>query len=481
MMKDFKVVPQMYVTKEEEIMNFCDCAFELLEKTGVIVMHPEANELLKKSGCKEENNNLFKINRKLVLECIETAPKKIEIFNRKGTSVMTLGGSNSKGINTYYGTGSDLIYNYDPCTGVLRKTLVNDIDNMATVVDYLQNIDFIMSYGLPSDCLPEKIFRVEFFSMVKNSIKPIVFTCDNGEDALRIINMAEIIAGSTQVLKERPFIICYSQPTSPLRHSFDAIGKMLVCAEKGIPIAYPPGIIPGATGPATIAGTIILSLAESFSGLVIHQLKNPGSPIILGGAHGNMDMRSGINIYASPERLKTQAVLSSIYQHFGIATWGFGGCSDSFVLDEQASIEFAMMDQWAALCGINLAHDTGYMGSGLVGDLRAILLNDEIISYVRHMLCGGVNVDENTRALDLINKVGPGGNYLGEEHTLKNFKSEFWETRFFNRISLDSWKKSDNKMFIEKLSNNVIEILENHEPIGLEKDVIKRIEKIINL
>ena len=477
----YTIRPRLQVISNKQIEEFYEDALCVLKKTGVRVLHEDAVELFKKANCIIDKNNLVKIDPALVYKSIESMPKSIKVYTREGEQCMLLGGENTGGLNTYYGTGSDLTFNYDPFSGELRKTLVNDIANMAKVVDYLPNISFVMSYGLPSDCPTEKIFRIEFMEMVKNTIKPIVFTCDDGDDAGKIIKMAATISGDIDRLRKRPFIICYSQPTSPLRLSHDALGKVMECSKNNIPVVFPPGIMPGATGPSTMAGTIIQSLAEAFSGMVIHQLMNPGAPIILCGAHGNMDMTSGVNIYASPQRLKTEAVLSSIYQHFEIPTWGFGGCTDSQILDEQAGMDFALLVQWASLCGINLAHDTGYMGSGMVGDLKAIVFNDEIISYVRNLLCEGIDVNDDTRAINVIEHVGPGGNYLGEEHTVKHFKNEFWQTGIMNRLNLDAWRNEGKQKLTEKLNKKVKEILADHKPKPLSENIIIELENIVNL
>ena len=151
----------------------------------------------------------------------------------------------------------------------------------------------------------EEVFYTEFTQMVTNTVKPIVFTSDNSRVSAKIIDMASVVAGGTERLREKPFILNYSQPTSPLQHSEDALGKMFACADRGVPVVYPPGMIPGATAPATLAGAVVQSLAESLSGLVIHQLRRKGAPIVMGGAHGCMDMKTAVNVYAGLERLKT--------------------------------------------------------------------------------------------------------------------------------------------------------------------------------
>jgi trimethylamine--corrinoid protein Co-methyltransferase len=316
--------------------------------------------------------------------------------------------------------------------------------------------------------------------MVQNTTKPIVFTSDNGPVCRQIIDMAGLVVGGMDRLREKPFILGYSQPTSPLQHSEDAFGKVFACAESGIPVVYPPGMIPGATAPTTIAGAIVQSLAESFSALTAHQLKAKGAPIVLCGAHGCMDMKTSINVYAAPERLMTQSVLASVYQYFGIPTWGFSGSTDALNLDEQAGMEFGMMGMWAALCGINLAHDVGYLASGMAGDLRAIVFNDEVNSYVRHMLSRGLPVSSETLAIDVLERVGPGGNFLTDQHTFDHFRKDLWRPNFLNRKSISTLTdKGEEKALKEKLGEKVNEILKTHQPNSLDPTTVTELQRAL--
>jgi len=477
---NFTIRPKMNILSKEQIDFLYGGALEVLERVGVRVLHPEALELLREAGSTVHPNSLVKIRSTLVEKALRSVPKRLTIYDREGKPAMELGGGNTGGMNTYYGTGSDLKNTYDPHTGELRSTVSQDIANMARVSDSLPNIEFLMSYGIPSDCALERVYRTEFMEMVKNSTKPIVFTSDNGNDSKRIVEMAAVIAGGMDKLREKPYVINYSQPTSPLQHSLDALGKVFACAEAGIPVVYPPGMIPGATAPTTMAGAITQSIAESLSALVIHQLKKEGAPIILCGAHGWLDMRSAINVYAAPGRLMTQAALTAFYQHFEIPTWGFGGCTDAQVFDQQAGMEFAMLNLWAGLCGVNLAHDTAYMGSGMIGCLRSLVYNDEIIGYVRHILCRGIIVNQETQAIDVLERVGPGGHFMMDEHTLRHFREEFWRPFLANQDRYDSWKGKGGKTVGDKADEKVREILARHVPKSLPRDITDELEKMRN-
>ena len=230
--------------------------------------------------------------------------------------------------------------------------------------------------------------------------------------------------------------------------------------------------------PATLAGVLVQSLAESFSALTIHQLKAPGAPIVLGGAHGCLDMRTAIHVYAAPERLKTEAALASVYQHLGLPTRGFGGCTDALTLDTQAGAEFGCLSLWASLCGVNLAHDVGYLGSGMVGDLRAIVLNDEINGYVRSILRQGIMVDQEHLASQAIARVGPGGNYLEDEHTLQHFRTEFWEARLSNRDSLAGWQQKGGGTINERAAGMVREMLDTRQESELDPLLTQELKRM---
>jgi trimethylamine--corrinoid protein Co-methyltransferase len=154
----------------------------------------------------------------------------------------------------------------------------------------MPNIDFIASYGLPRD-IPPGLHYIRCFQLqVENSVKPIFFTAGSLQDLMIILDMASAVAGSKEELSRYPFLIQYSEPTSPLTHSEEAVSKLICCAENRIPINYTPALLAGSTGPVTLAGALSVAVAEALSGLVIHQLSHKGAPIITGVVATEMDM-----------------------------------------------------------------------------------------------------------------------------------------------------------------------------------------------
>ena len=465
-------VPTYRVLTEDQIKEIHVASLEILETVGVRVLDDEGISLLKNAGCRLAKDNIIQIPNWLVEESIRSAPSRISIYNRKGKDVMHLERN-----KVHFGLGTDLINTYDLKTGELRPSALQDVVNAATVSDYLEDIDFIASYALPHD-VPTNTMYIECFkAMVENSVKPIFFTAAGKEDLSVIIELASTVAGGEPLLREKPFLIHYSEPTSPLSHSRGAVQKLLLCAEKGIPICYTPGMLSGGSGPVTLAGVITLANAEALSGIVLHQLRAKGAPIISGFVATTMDMRTSIFSYGSPEFRLTHAACSDLYHYYGIPVWGTAGCSDAHCFDPQAAMEATATILTAALEGANLVHDIGYLGQGMIGHPAMIVMCSEIISYVKRMI-GGFEISGNFLGLDVIRQVGPGGNFLAEDQTVKFHRSEHWRPKFLNRRNLEMWTSKGKKTYGEVTVQKALDILETHKPEPLPDDVRQALQGI---
>jgi trimethylamine--corrinoid protein Co-methyltransferase len=466
-----QVRPQYSLLDKEQILELHDASLTILEKTGVRVMHKEALGLLHDSGCTFKQENIVLFPRKLVENAIDSAPKEIVIFDRTGKEAMRLAGRNS-----YFGTGTDLIRTVDLETGKDRPSVLQDVINAAIISDYCPDVDFIASYALPGDVPTNSMYLQCVKAMLENSTKPIFFTAAGMEDLTFIHQMAAVIAGSEREYRNKPFMIHYSEPTAPLSHSYGALNKLLFCAEKNIPICYTAGDILGGSTPVTLAGGIAQANAENLSGIVIHQLKSKGAPIISGFGLVPMDMRTTTFSYGAPDFRLTNSAFADLYHYYKLPMWSTVG-SDSICLDEQASMEHAFGTLLAALDGANLIHDVGYLGQGLLGHPAAILMCDEIISYVKRIM-RGFEINQNTLALDLIDKVGPGGNYLAESHTARNFRNELWRPIFLNRDTHDGWEAKGGLMYRERVIQRTKEILKSHKSDALPEALQKQIDDI---
>lgn len=467
-------VPRFRLLEPNQIQRLHHAALRVLEEAGVKVLHAEAVDLLAGCGARLSDGMTVRIPPYMVEEAIASAPSNLVIFDRNGSPAMELGGRRS-----YFGTGTDLPRTIDLKTREHRDTLEEDILRSTLISDALPNIDFIGSYGLPKDVPAGLHYIRDFQILVENSTKPVFFTAESEKDLRIILDMAQAVAGGPEALAERPFLINYSEPVSPLTHSEEAVAKLIACARNRIPVNYTPAMLAGSTGPVTLAGAVTTALAEALSGLVIHQLTQKGAPIISGFAATSMDMLKATVSYTSPEFRLTHSACADIFHHYGIPVWGTAGCSDAQFPDLQSGAEYGFTLLNAALDGANLIHDCGYMGQGFVAAPEMIVFADEVIGYVKRYM-RGFSLDPEHLALDVIREVGPGGHFLGEKHTLEFFKDEHWRPGLYNRENLPNWVKAGKKTMEDRLLDKAMKILDDHEPPALPGSVSDTLARIWN-
>jgi len=465
--------PYFRVLTEKQLEDIHFASLRVLEKTGMVFNLPEAVDMLMSVGCHKIGGNRISIPSYLVEEALRTAPKQIRISDREGDPAMLLAGR-----NVYYGTGSDLPNVVDPYSSERRGAMVKDVGIFAKLSDYLPNIDFVMSMALASDVPVEVADLYHFHGMVCNTILPILFTAANKKRLEDIYRMCVAVRGSKEEFEKEPFVVHYSEPVSPLQHSKDGLEKLLFCAKYGIPITYPSGTSLGATAPVTIAGAMVMSNVEFLSGLVLSQLKRKGAPIIYGGGNSAIDMRTAAYTYAAPEDWLNGMVMRELSAYYDLPCFGEGGCGDAEVFDEQAASEATSSLWLCSLIGQNLIHDVGYIGAGLTGSCEMLLLCDEVIDQVKRFI-KGVEVSEDTMAVDVLDSVGPGGNFLTDDHTLKHFRTAIWNSGVFNKTSYNQWLEDGGKTLGKVINEKVRWILENHIPKPIDPAVEKEIQSII--
>ncbi len=461
------------IMTEDQLERIHHGTLEILERVGVKVFEPEALELLSAGGAKVDNG-LVKIPAWMVQQALESAPKVVSLTARDGSRAIVM----EKG-RIYYGTGSEVPFTIDLHTGERRKPLKQDNCRTARLVDALKNIDFAMSLGLISDVPVDTSDVHQFEAMLLNTVKPILFTAYNRGGLKRIIEMARLAAGGEEQLRSRPSLALYAEPTSPLLHSREALEKLLTCAAEGIPLIYATTPMLGATAPVTTSGAVVVANAEILSGLVIHQLKAKGAPYVYGGGIPPMHMGTSICSYGGPERDLGCIALVRLSQYYRLPSFTTAGCTDAQVFDQQAGMEAGFNIAVAGMAGGNLIHNLGYMGVGMTSCLEHLLLCNEAVGAVKHLL-RGVDVSEEALALDIIEKVGPGGHYLAEEHTMKHFKKELFFPQTLNRKNYDSWKLDGSKPFGQVANEQVQAILKEHTPAALAPETEKEIKKIVS-
>ncbi len=460
------------ILSPEEIEQMKEATYSILEQTGVEIHCEEALELLKNAGAEAEDH-LVKIPRKLVEETIAKAPSKINIYDRNGNFAMDLSGHNS-----YFGPGVTCPYFYDPYTHERRSAVKQDVCNVAKVADALKNVDFLMSLCMISDETQVLADVHEVDAMMQNSTKPILTWAFTAKNLSMIIDMAEEVAGRKQALREKPYIIVYAEPTTPLVHTKESLEKIILLAKRNVPSVYSPGMSFGGTAPVTLAGALSVGMADVLTGIIISQLANPGAPILGGSNGGVLDMRYFQCTYGCPEMVLVDAAGTQMLHHWGIPSFGLVGATDGKVIDAQAAIDVTSQIIFAMGAGANLVHDLGMMDVGMTGSIAFMVLCDEIVGMAKQ-LRRGIIFDEVNFAADAIQRVGPGGNFLAEEHTFQNFREAIFVPELGLRKPWAIWE-SDGKKTMEDLTHEkVIRLLETHTTEPLDSDTIKRVQKIV--
>jgi trimethylamine--corrinoid protein Co-methyltransferase len=457
---------------EVQISKIYDTSLKILEQVGTEVYEEKLLKLLKDGGAKVKGTRA-NIPPALVEESLDITPKKIPIYSREGELSMQL-----EGYNSYFGNGSDCPNVRDPYTGVRRRATKKDIERLTVVCDALANIDFVMPGAIPSD-VPSSISDLhQFQATLLNTTKPIVFTSLNRAGTESIIEMARAAVGGKKELQDKPFIVPYIEPSSPLRVSRDAAEKLLLCAEERLPILFAPGPMSGASAPITLAGTIALLIAENLIGVVLSQLVREGAPVIIGGCASEMDMRTTVSPYAGPTFNLLNAGISEMCHFLGLPMFGTAGCSDSKLPDEQAAMESALSCFIQPLSGGNLIHDVGYIESGMTASFEMLVINNELIGCVKRIL-EGIDTDPGHLALEVVEKVGPGGNFLTERHTLDYFKKEHWRPELSNRENFQGWQTRGGLSLRDSAKEKVHTILEDHKPRPLREEIRQKIADVI--
>ena len=461
-------MPSYRLLTIEQIKELHTASLEILETIGVKLDHEEAVQMLADAGCKVKNNDQVFIPNWLVEECINSAPSGIIVYNQIGEEALRL-----EGRNAYYGMGTDLPKTWDLETGELRQSTLKDVKNNAIIADYLDDIDFIGSMALPYDVPTNSMYIESFRTELENSNKPIFYTAAAREDSAIIIEMAEAVAGGEAELQEKPFLINYSEPLSPLSHSFGALQKLFLCAEKRLPVCYTPAMLSGASGPVTLAGAIATANAEALSGIVIHQLKQKGAPIISGFIVCTMDMATSTATYATPEQQLTKSACTDIFHYYDLPVWSTSG-SDSNTFDQQAGLENSIHILLSGLDGANLIHDIGFLGQGLICSPVSLVICSEYIRYAKRIL-RGFEINKDSLAIDIIRKVGSGGNFIAEDHTAEYLRSEHFIPQLLCRQDSETWISNGGKTLWEKATEEAKNILATHIPVSKSFEVIERL------
>lgn len=427
-------------------------SLEVLETTGLLVLYDKARDLLVKAGAKADGQRV-RIPEYMVTRALASAPKKLVLFDRKGIPAIR-----AWGYNSYFGGGSDCLYVLDHRTGERRRAILQDVIDATTVMDALPQVDFIMSAFLPSDVSEPAYPQYQMEVMLTRSTKPIVFVTPDFETCVACVEMAEIAAGGAEAFRARPFAVCYINVTSGMVANQDSLKKCIYFAEKGLPQLYIPLNAAGVNSPATTAGCMATMNAGTLLGIVLSQLVREGSPIAVPGWNGGpYNLQTMVGNYCLPDE---QGVAASMGRYYQLPVFGLGGSTDSKALDQQAGAECALGLTFSLLNGANIIHDLGFMDAGLQGSLQLIAIANDLLGWLK-AATAGVPVNNETLALDVVEELGPEGDYLAHDHTYRHFKDAYY-SKLADRQIYSAWQEAGSTTMAERAAIQVEEILANH-------------------
>jgi trimethylamine--corrinoid protein Co-methyltransferase len=442
---------------------------EILERVGVDVHDEKALELLVKGGAKADGIRV-RVPEHIVEKALALTPKRMTLYDRHGQVAIR-----AWGYNTYYGGGSDCLNILDHRTGQRRRAVRKDVEEAIILKDALPEIEFVMSQFLPED-VDQRIYdRYQMEIMLNNTTKPIVFVSPDFEGCVAAVEMCQIAAGGAEAFQRRPFATCYINVTSGLVANAEALQKCMYLAEKGLPMFYIPINAGGVNSPATTAGCMAFLNAGTLLGIVLAQLVREGTPVAVPGWNGGpYNLKTMVGNYVLADE---QGVSTSMGRYYGLPVFGLGGSTDSKVLDQQCGMEVSLSLITALLHGANIVHDVGFMDAGMQSSLPLIAIANDTIGWIRAATVG-VPVDEETLALDVIDELGPTGDYLSHEHTLRHYKEPFYSS-LADKGTYSQWERRGATTMEEHAAQQVEEILANHQPESLSPDVQRDIKKIV--
>jgi trimethylamine--corrinoid protein Co-methyltransferase len=452
-------------------------SIELLADMGIEVASEQAKKIFCRKGAKINGNNRLTIPPKIVEEAIRHVPAGFSLYGRRERNhIHYLPGC------FYASTGGSAMYVLD-LEGRRRMATCRDLHQIIALVDELPFIDLISLPVYPND-LPKELVDVNrFFAGLKNSTKHIIGAVYTLDGLARVAQMAAIVAGENW--KEKPIISIVLCPViSPLRLDKVATDIMVEATRQGIITFNFSMTQVGCTAPMTLAGTLVTLNAEILAVTTLMQLIRPGSPTLYCSVPGITDMKSGRFITGGIEYALLNSAATQMAQFYKMPNWATAGRSDAKVPDAQAGYEHALTVPYVALAGANhISCGAGFLDFVLTVSFEQYVIDNEIIGMVKR-INKGLTVDEDTMAVEVIKSVGPGGNFMGEKHTLRYMTDELFQPTLSDRQEWKNWQKDGGKDARRRARDLAEKYIGRHEATGLtpdqKRDIIDAIEGIVS-
>ncbi|MGD8435695.1 MAG: trimethylamine methyltransferase family protein, partial [Syntrophobacterales bacterium] len=405
-------------------------------------------------------------------EFLAQAPSQFVLYSRDGKNDVHLG----EGM-VHFANGGRVFRILDMGTGGYRLTMLRDVAHTATLVNQLKNISLYIIACQAHDLEPQYYHLNDFYHALNFTSKHVMGGCDDVAGVQQMLALAQLIAGGEEELREKPFVSVISNPISPLTIDANTLEILTICGTSGIPVTCAPAPISGATAPATLAGTLCQMHAEALAGVAITQVCAPGAKVLYGAVPSTMDMRHMEYTMGSVEMAIMNAAAVQLAKLYDFPIYGSGGVTEAKRPDIQSGCEKTFSNLMVAMNGADLVHlAAGMLDSGNSISYEQYVIDNEIIGMINRIL-SGIRVNEGTLGFDVIEKVGPGGNYVMEDHTIEHMKEEFFYPDLSVRCNFDIWEERGRPSMLSRANDLVDEILDDGREGLLDTDLILEIKK----
>ncbi len=466
-------LPFLTPLNTEDLKKIDQAGRHILKKVGIKVHDAAVLDMLKEAGADiDTDKEIVRFDGAWLDERLGQAPSSFVLYSRDGNNDIHLGEG-----KVNFANGGRVFQILDLGTRGYRPTMLRDVIHTAKLVDKLKYIQFYVVACQAHDIGPEHYHLNDFYHAFNHTSKHVMGGCDNIEGVKQMWALACVIAGSSDNLREKPFVSVITNPISPLTIESKTLNILRFCCSHGIPVTCAPAPIAGATAPATLAGTLAQMHAESLAGVAIAQVFTPGAKILYGAVPTVMDLRKVEFTIGSVEMALMNSAAVQLAKLYRLPIYGSGGVTEAKRPDIQAGTEKTLSSLMVAMAGADVIHlAAGMLDSGNSISYEQYVIDNEIIGMIRRML-DGIKVDDDTIGLDVIEKVGPGGNYLLEDHTVDHMMDEFYYPELSVRSIFDVWEKEGRPSMMSRANNMVQEILEEEKDGLLDIKLISEIKK----
>ena len=464
--------PSLRPLSPEGLARMHAASLRILEETGVAVGSVTVRDRLAAAGARVDGMRV-RLPAALVEAALGAAPRSYTLAAREPAWDLPLDGAH--GYLSVDGSAAEIL---DQETGARRASTEADLAQVTRLADALPEISFLWQ-GVEAGDRPVPVRPLhELRTQLANSGKHVqLMTAVTPLAARGAVEMARAVVGGADALRSRPILSSFQVSLSPLTFEGDALEAALVYAAAGVPAGFVVMAIGCATAPATPAGVLAQSNAEVLAGMTIVETLAPGAPTFYGACSTTMDLRTGLTTCGGPEDLLYQAAFAQLARHYrlpvSVGTFAPGAKS----ADWQAGLENGLSGLVSLLAGADMLSGAGLLYAARVFALDEMVLDAEIFGLVRH-LAGGITVDDTTLAVDVIGEVGPGGNFLAEDHTIDHMRG-LWQPRLFDRGTWEHWESGGRQTPRDRARERARSLLATHVPPPLADGLGKELDAIV--